>query len=283
MYEWHSLGHVSLNESYAKVPSDGLPYDPYHLNSIDIAPDGNLLISARNTWAIYEISPGSGRIAWRLGGKRSSFRMGPGVRFAWQHDAHLTPDGTLTLFDDEALPKVGRQARGLAIKLDSSRATATLTHEYGQPQHRVAGSQGNLQPLPNGNVLVGWGAQTSLSEFAANGTLLFDAHLPGSVDTYRAFRSPWVGRPADQPAIVARKVGSGQVTLSASWNGSTEVASWRPLAGGDPGSLTPSSAPVARNGFETALAAQASGPYFGVQALDAAGHVLATSAAVKAR
>jgi len=282
MYEWHSLGHLSLRESYAAVPDNGLPYDPFHINSIDLAPDGNLLISARNTWGIYEIQWPRGRIAWRLGGKRSSFATGPGVRFAWQHDAHLTPDGTLTLFDNEALPRVGPRARGLSIRLDPSAGTATLAREYTQPQGKVAGSQGNLQRLPNGDVFVGWGAQTSLSEFSANGRLLFDAHLPRSVNSYRAFRAPWVGRPADRPSVAARRVGSGQVTVSASWNGATEVAAWRVLAGPDPGSLAPVGSPVARNGFETSLAVGSAGPTFGVQALDQGGNVLGSSSAVRA-
>ncbi|HEX8714345.1 MAG TPA: hypothetical protein VF706_02160, partial [Solirubrobacteraceae bacterium] len=69
----------------------------------------------------------------------------------------------------------------------------------------------------------------------------------------------------------------------ASWNGATEVASWRVLAGPSPTSLAPV-AGAARSGFETALAAPslASRAYVQVQALDARGTVIGASRVAKA-
>ena len=58
----------------------GQPYDYFHLNSIQQLPDGRILISSRHTWAVYSIEKKSGRIAWELGGKHSSFNIGPGAR-----------------------------------------------------------------------------------------------------------------------------------------------------------------------------------------------------------
>ncbi|MGZ8794209.1 MAG: arylsulfotransferase family protein, partial [Gaiellaceae bacterium] len=48
--------------------------------------------------------PRAGKILWRLGGRRTDFRLGPGVGFAWQHDARRLPDGTISLFDNSATP-----------------------------------------------------------------------------------------------------------------------------------------------------------------------------------
>ena len=45
---------------------------------------------------------------------------------------------------------------------------------------------GNAQRLENGNIFVGWGTGSRVSEFAADGTLLFDATLPNV--SYRAYR-----------------------------------------------------------------------------------------------
>ena len=53
-------------------------------------------VSARNTWGVYKIDKRTGSVLWRLGGLRSDFALGPGVRFAWQHDARWLPDGTIT-------------------------------------------------------------------------------------------------------------------------------------------------------------------------------------------
>ena len=80
--------------------------------------------------------------------------------------------------------------------------------------------------------------------------------------------------------VVAFTPGSpGAGTVYVSWNGATEVASWRVLAGAPSSSLR-AVVQAARSGFETSivLPAGTSGPYLQVQALGAAGQVLGTSA-----
>jgi len=73
----------------------------------------------------------------------------------------------------------------------------------------------------------------------------------------------------------------GEGVVYASWNGATLVASWRVLAGPSVSNLT-AVAQAAHSGFETAIALPSGvvGPYLAVQALDGAGHVLGTSAAI---
>ena len=279
-FEWHSLGHIGLRESYIPAPHTRVAYDPYHVNSIEVGDDGNVLVSERNTWAAYEISAGSGRIMWRLGGKRSDFKLGRGARFAWQHDARRQADGTITVFDDEAAPAVGKESRGIALALDPAHHTAQLVRSYTHTKPLLTGSQGSMQVLPGGNALVGWGAAPFVSEYSAAGQLLFDLRFPAGDESYRAYRFPWTGQPTTPPALAAKVVG-GQLTAYASWNGATEVASWRLLAGAAPTALTAVGS-AARSGFETALAAPAGSAYLAVQALDARGAVLGTSAAIKA-
>ncbi|HTD08500.1 MAG TPA: arylsulfotransferase family protein, partial [Solirubrobacteraceae bacterium] len=69
MYEWTSLDHVGLSESYvpAGKTSPGWPYDFFHINSINLDHDGSLLVSSRNTWTVYRVEASSGQVAWRLG------------------------------------------------------------------------------------------------------------------------------------------------------------------------------------------------------------------------
>jgi Arylsulfotransferase (ASST) len=83
LFEWHSLDHVPVADSYQPAPRNpDEPYDYFHINSVGLAPDGNLLISSRHTWTVYEVDRHTGRIIWRLGGKHSDFKLGPGARFA---------------------------------------------------------------------------------------------------------------------------------------------------------------------------------------------------------
>ena len=281
-YEWHSLDHVALGDSYASGAhsSRTTPYDFFHINATDVRRNGDVLVDARNTWAAYDVDPHTGQVRWRLGGKHSSFAMGPGTRTAWQHDAREQPDGSITFFDNGATPAVHEQSRAIDVRLDLQRMTATLVREVAHPgKPLIAGSQGNLQALGGGDWMVGWGEAPYVSEFAANGSLLFDAHLPSTYESYRAYRLAWSGQPLDRPALAVVRAPSGRgATAYVSWNGATEVASWRVLAGTSPGALAPV-ANGAKRGFETAIALVGvkRGGYVQLQALDATGAVLGAS------
>jgi hypothetical protein len=287
MYEWHSLDHVPLSDSYAsaKGASRTTPFDFFHINAVDVRGNGELLVDARNTWAAYDVDPRGGQIRWRLGGKRSSFTMGPGTRTAWQHDAREQPDGTFTFFDNGATPAVHSQSRALQVRLDTQAKTVTLVREQPHPATPlVAGSQGNVQALANSSWMVGWGEEPYFSEFSASGQLLLDAHLPATYESYRTYRLPWSGHPSEPPALsIVRAASGGGASVYASWNGATEVASWRVLAGATTASLAPVGG-AARRGFETAIAlpSLASGDYVELQALNAAGAVIGASAAKRA-
>jgi hypothetical protein len=277
-YEWHGLEQLSPAESYGK-PAGGRPYDPFHINSIQPLPDGTMLLSARNASAVYLVDQASGRILWRLGGRRSSFTMGRGARFAWQHDARMQPDGTIDMFDNEASPKVGPRPRGLVLKLDTERRLVSLVAQYVHAGKVLAGSQGNMQRLPNGNQLIGWGAGRLVSEFTAAGHRIFDLRFPAPVDTYRAYRAPWTGHPADPPAVAARRGRGGSLVVFASWNGATDVARWQVLSGPSPDALTPVASAL-WSGLETAIRVRRAARYVAVQALGAEGTVLGSSPAV---
>src|SRR5215204_2187752 len=281
LFEWRSLEHVGVEETYREPPQNpGTPLDYFHINSIDIDFDSNFLISAKGTSAVYKVDRESGEILWRLGGKRSDFEMGEGTRTAFQHDARRQEDGTITIFDNGAYPKVHEQSRAIQLRLDEEAMKATLVRAYTHPDELVSTSQGNMQVLPNGNVLVGWGSEPFVSEFSHDGELLFDARIPPGDDSYRAFRFPWKGQPAEAPDVAADRRSDDEVTLYASWNGATEVESWEVLAGAHPDRLEPLGS-VPRGGFETAISARTEEPHVAVRARDSSGRVLGTSSAVK--
>jgi len=292
LFEWHSYPEIGVQESYSKPPKKQLgtkpfPYDYIHLNSIDVEPNGNLLVSGRNTHALYEISRGTGKVLWRLGGKKSDFKLGPGARFAWQHDARRQPDGTITVFDNGAAPPVEKFSRVLVLRVDPKTKRVTLVRSYRHPKKLLAPFEGNAQFLPDGHVFVGWGGWPYATEFDKSGRVVWDAYFghgkpPGQdADSYRAYRFVWHGRPTDRPAL-AVKQRPAVTTLYASWNGATEVARWAVYAGDTADKLSrigtwPKSA------FETAITVQNDAKFFAVDALNKAGRALRRSAAVAAK
>jgi hypothetical protein len=282
LFEWHSLHHVGLEESYHRPSKDQKsPFDYFHINSIEVDEDSNLLLSARRTSTVYKIERNTGDIIWRLGGKRSDFEMGPGTRTAWQHDARRQSDGTITIFDNGGVTK-DELSYGLVLELDEEKMRATLLRRYAHPDRQVADTQGSMQVLPNGNAFIGWGSDPLLSEFSRDGELLFNAAFPPEVESYRAFRCAWSAQPGDAPAVAAERAASEEkVTVYASWNGATEVATWEVLAGPNPEELEAvASAP--RKGFETAITVNSAEPYVGVRAKNSSGRVLGTSTPIEA-
>jgi hypothetical protein len=281
LFEWHSLDHVDLEEYYVATPADpDYVYDYFHINSIEVDHDDNLLISARNTSAVYKVDRGSGEVLWRLGGKKSDFEMGEGTRTYWQHDARRQEDGTITIFDNGAHPQLHEQSRAIQLRLDEEAMSAALLREYTSPEKILSTSQGNAQLLSNGNVLVGWGSAPFVSEFSGDGELLMNAGFPPECESYRAFRFSWSGHPTDAPALAVGQRSSNRVTLYASWNGSTEVTAWEVLSGPRPNRLEPLGS-VSRDGFETAMLAQTKDPYVAVRARDSSGEILGTSPPVE--
>jgi hypothetical protein len=274
--EWRSSKYIGLDESYLpSVKSDVADY--FHLNSVGVDTDGHLLVSARHTSAIYKVHRKTGAILWRLGGKRSDFTIVPGAEFSFQHDVRRHADGTLTIFDNNAAaPTSTTNARPIRIALDMSAMSARLVGEYRPDTPRIAWAMGNLEQLPDGGAFVGWGTAGAFTEFGPDGTVRFDAALADGSVTYRAFRFPWVGRPAEAPRVAVRRAAEGAVAY-VSWNGATEVARWRADMGARRSALHPVAA-VRRTGFETAVRLGKRTGYLALTALDAKGKALGTSA-----
>ena len=153
----------------------------------------------------------------------------------------------------------------------------TLERSYRHRPPLLAAFTGSTQVLQDLNVLVGWGGEPYLTEFARDGGVRLDMQLGAA--SYRALRFPWSGRPQTNPDLVAVATG-GTPVLYTSWNGATEVTAWQLLAGPSPSALQPA-ATVPRTGFETQLSPGLTSGYAAVRALDAASHPLGQSATVK--
>jgi len=278
LFEWHALDHIPLGASYVTPRSPGHIFDPYHANSIALDREGNLLVSMRNTSAVYDIDHQTGQVLWTLGGKNSSFRMGPGTSTWGQHDALAQPDGTLTIFDDGAgPPRVHPYSRAIHESVDTTSMTATLLRSYAHAPQLSANFEGSAQLFPDGDTFVDWGQQPYFSEYNAAGRQILDAHFDAPSGSYRAYRFPWSAQPPTQPSLAVSANPDGAADVYASWNGATDVASWRVLAGATARALTPVGQ-AGRNEFETHIQVHSADPYFAVQALGPTAKVLSTSA-----
>ncbi len=191
----------------------------------------------------------------------------------------------VSLYDDHCCQLTGGgtyvnptgPSRGLVLELDQQTRTATLVAQYGQGGGFTSDYMGDTQPLPNGNVFVGFGSEPYFAEYSQSGKLLFEGELPGPNLTYRATLEQWLGLPLSPPVGAARQA-AGKTTVYASWNGATEVVSWRVLAGHGAGAATPTVvATAARSGFETSIPVPRGYESFRVQALDADGRAIGTS------
>jgi Arylsulfotransferase (ASST) len=281
IYQWDSLDHVPLADTYQAMPeSSSSPFDYFHINSVQLQENGDLLISARNTWAAYDIDHQTGAIIWTLGGRNSSYKLSSGAVFAFQHDVrlHTDTDPTVTLFDDGGgPPRVHAESRAITVRLNSSGRTATLVSQDQHSPALATAFEGNVEELTNGDEFVGWGQQPYFSEYNSRGQLVFDGRFVDSNSSYRAYRFPWIGTPAGPPAVFVSSSGN-TASVYVSWNGATQVASWRVLAGSAANALE-AVVTATKQGFETQIAI-GSQPYVAVQALDAAGQALATSSVV---
>jgi hypothetical protein len=276
MWEWHALGHIPLHDSYQPMPHTTVNWDYVHVNSIDPGPDG-LLLSARNTWTIYDVNMHTGAFIWRIGGKFPSFKRAPGTFFYWQHDARWEPGGLVSVFDNGSDPTEEKQSRGLLLDPNTATKTVTLVKQFTNPKATLlASSQGDLLPLSGGNWLMGYGGLPNFTEYSSSGAVLFDATLGLRVQDFRTFLAPWSGEPKTLPAVAAQASGSGATTVEASWNGATQVAAWKVLAGASTSAMSPA-ATAPRSGFETAIPLHASPAYVAVVALGASGQTLAIS------
>ncbi len=292
--EWDSVDHVSmsLSDSLAEKASTEWPFDYFHINSIDPRSDGTTLISSRNTSALYILNTETGQVLTRVGGKHSEVKMGQGAGTAFQHDAETLPNGEISIFDNGGAPFASEsplgeeESRGMIVDLNRGAGTDTLINELKFPRRLKAGSQGDVQLLPNGDWFVGWGQEPYFSEYNPAGELIYNAHMPNNLpnekeneESYRAYKFEWHATPHWPPAIAASKSPSG-VEVWASWNGATEVTAWRVLAGSAEDTLAPV-ATVPKTGFETTLNVPGGAAYVEAQALNAAGQVIGNSPVIK--
>lgn len=195
-FEWRGIDHYRvLDAIHEKLKDSSIDFE--HANSLDFDENGNVIISNRHLAEVSKIDRATGAFLWRLGGAHNQFTLlGDSIWFSYQHDARLPPNGHLTLFDnsnfDSVEEKVGyiHQSRALEYVIDTQSMTATLVWQYHHTPETFTVAMGNVQRLPNGNTLIGWGANNdvSITEIAPDNSTVFELAMGNSNYSYRAFK-----------------------------------------------------------------------------------------------
>ena len=169
---------------------------------------GRVLLSARDTSAIYLVDRRhAGTILWTLGGKASDFRLGPGARFWFQHDARMLPGGRVSLFDDEAgPPQKAPSSRGLVLALDRRRAPGDGRAQLPARAGHLGAERGQRADAPGGDGVrrLRRRRRSSRSSRAAAGCSSTPS-CPDGDGSYRVLRFPWSATPRTRPALAVRR------------------------------------------------------------------------------
>ncbi|MCJ1415924.1 hypothetical protein MMC32_002259 [Xylographa parallela] len=281
LFEWQSSDFVPVSASYVQPgttdisgngSSASTAWDYFHINSVDMFENGDFLVSGRHVKTVYRISGTDGSIVWQLNGKTSDFTQD--FTFDFQHNARVRSETgstvVISVYDngsDDSPPSTGESkpgyepySAGKVLSLDTSANTSTITNWYVSPGKQLSTSQGDLQYLPNGNKFMGMGNLPFAVEFTDNSTgdatVAYYAHLENNnTDTfssYRNFKFEWIGEPAAPPDLfVYAQNCSTSPVFYASWNGATEVNSWRFQTSNESTGPFSNVATVVKKGFET--------------------------------
>jgi hypothetical protein len=244
LLNWRATDHIAFDESYEK--GNEKLFDYVHGNSMAFHEDGDLLISLRHTSSVIKFNRDTGKIAWRLGGKKSDFKADTGAHFSYQHDARWLGNGRLTVFDNGNKYDTPT-SRGLELHVDESNRTVSMAWEFRNKPDIYGAFLGNTQRLANGNSMIGWGGPRSIAtEVNAKGEKQLEIEVapPGNF-VYRWYTFDWKGSPTTSPTLALK-----EDKLYFSWNGATEVAAYRVEAINGNG-VAVTQANVARNGFES--------------------------------
>ncbi|MGE5221684.1 MAG: aryl-sulfate sulfotransferase, partial [Omnitrophica WOR_2 bacterium] len=256
VFLWNSFDHIPVTDSNRDLTAATIDYT--HSNAIDLDSDGNILLSSRHLDEITKINRQTGEIIWRLGGKGNQFTIIPAAgitdipEFYMQHDIRKLPNGNIGLFDNHN-DHTPMNSRAMEFSLNQDNKTATLVWEYRNSPDVYSAFMGDVQHLPNGNILIGWGGvpNPNITEIKPDNTKIFELGFDAPYVNYRAYRFPWHGNPNWAPNLVMQP-GADTIRLTFSWNGATDVARYDVYGGKSAQTMTPV-ARVEKTGFETSI------------------------------
>lgn len=187
--DWRAFPHFDLTDSDSLQFLQPNILELNHTNSLDMTPDGYLLMSHRSNSEVTALNWSTDQIMWRLGGPNNEFSFVNDMGISNQHDARFVSPTKITVFDNGNYHQPHR-SRGLIYTLDTVNMTATRTQEWYAPAIASDG-MGSFQLLPNGDALLNYGryeprAAVNVRYFRADSTLVMDLKMEDNYHTYQA-------------------------------------------------------------------------------------------------
>lgn len=183
------------------LPDRAYCWNLFHANSIQIVPadvaarvgfaaPGDLLVNLRELDAVLVLDPNSGDVRWAMRG-------------VWRHahDAELTSQGTLMLFDNRGNIGAGEASR--LLEVDPLTGAAPWSYSGGSAHPFSSSVHGTKQILPNGNLLITETMGGRVLEVTRDGRPVWDYVVPALPGT-RFAPEIWGGRridPAEYPFL----------------------------------------------------------------------------------
>ena len=214
VFQWRSWDHLEITEA-TEMGFTGSVIDYVHGNTLELDSDGNILTSFRNMESLTKINRQTGETIWRLGGVRNQFNIvSDSIGWSRQHDLRRLANGNITIYNNGRLfPYPYNYSSANEYRLDEDNMTCTLVRKFSNDPEVFGPFMGNNQRLPNGNALIGWGGQASISvtEVRPDSTkaweMTFVTYEGQRNFSYRAFRFPWHGV-ASKPYLIVEPTDS---------------------------------------------------------------------------
>jgi arylsulfate sulfotransferase len=197
------------------TPPNTIANDWLHSNSLQLAPDGNFLLSIRHQdWVVkidYQNGAGTGNILWRLGLDGDFTLMGdandPYPWFSHQHDVEYEFDTNYISLFDNGNTRINQfpddNSRGQLLDVDETTLVAKLVENYDIGLKSLA--LGSAQVLLDGqhNEIgihyeagdANGGASSQTMSFYKNATLIMESNTA----TYRTAQMAGMYNPATEP------------------------------------------------------------------------------------
>jgi len=193
LWRWKTIEHYNILDVDQYIDLTQHQIDWTHCNSIEIDPDGNILLSTRNFDEVTKIDRTTGDIIWRLGGEKNQFTFINDSRgFSRQHCVRQLSNGNLIMFDngDFLLPEYSSVVE---YKIDETNFTATLVRRYTRNESVFSRVLGSVQELTNGHILIGWGENQNpaVGEIDEQDSVEFEMKFINYTRQYRAYRFKW--------------------------------------------------------------------------------------------
>lgn len=196
LFEWNSWDHIDIDDCL----NHRFPDDYAHINSIQVAPDGDIIASLRGCSAVVKIDRSSTDTVWQLGGLNSDLTIVGDLydEFCGQHTATLGPDDSLLLFDNgghcngERELTFGNFSRAVAYDIDETVMQATFSRDYSYNElySEYTNSGGSVFKTRSGNWLISWARGIrDITEIAPDNSIALRLEVSDGVDKLRVYRA----------------------------------------------------------------------------------------------